>query len=105
VTVETGSEKGFAFSLLCGHPDYYPKFGYRTRMFSVSGTKVKLASVEFNDAVYTERPVNSSDPFMIKMLDAKNADLINYCDQVAKGALKPGIVVFPPVFDVDDGRE
>jgi putative acetyltransferase len=216
------TEKGFAFALLCGHPDYYPKFGYRTRMFSVSGTKVNLAPVAFNDAEYTERPVNSSDvawliknwdrahardslalfpgetvsawsnhgmncratvvlrngqpigyiryvktkplrikellpsddnmadllaylawkhygrvegelqlalaaetvragvgdsesltltdernaldPFMIKVLDVKNADLINYCGQVAKGALKPGIVVFPPVFDVDDGN-
>lgn len=215
-------EKGFSFSLLCGHTDYYPKFGYKTKMFSLSGSKVSINRDRFNHEDFRERPVNEqdipwmvgawqkmhgkdnlalfpgfhisewsnhgfqcrctvvlkggqilgyaryvkSDPlsikdlvvldggmpdmlaylawkhygkpqgdihlslsdetvnrgisgsesfkaenkqaahgaFMIKVLDEQNSSISEYCRQVENGDMKPGIIVFPPMFDVDDGR-
>jgi len=38
---KTAKSKGFEFSLLCGHPSYYPKFGYLQKAFSVRGTKIE----------------------------------------------------------------
>jgi len=53
--------KGHAFSLLCGHPDYYPRFGYRTKMFSLAGVKVAVDMKEFCGDGFSERPVNAQD--------------------------------------------
>lgn len=54
-------EKGFAFSLLCGHVGYYPKFGYKTGMFSLSGAKVSICLESFNNEGFADRPVNEQD--------------------------------------------
>ncbi len=54
-------EKGFAFSLLCGHVEYYPRFGYKTGMFSLSGVNVSICLESFNDEGFHERPVNGRD--------------------------------------------
>ncbi|MFS8501989.1 MAG: N-acetyltransferase [Caldicoprobacter sp.] len=214
-------EKGFAFSLLCGHPNYYPRFGYKTGMFSLSGTKVNINVENFNGEGFMDRPVNeqdiswlveawknqhgtdalalfpgdnitewsnhglkcrcsvvikndrilgyvryvrsnilnikellakdedipdilaylaskeyskaqgemhvalpaeklqislgnshnfevvdrrtSSQAFMIKVLD-QDSPIASYCERVEKGLLKPGIIVFPVMFDIDEGR-
>jgi predicted N-acetyltransferase YhbS len=212
--------KGCTFSLLCGHDTYYPKFGYRTRMFSEAGTKVAVNLQQFNSQAFSTRPVSARDipdivkawkyqhgadalslfpgeavnawfnygfacrcdmvlknnkplgyiryvrtnplhvkellaksedipeilawlacvqygrpqgeihialpeeslqflrkhqgfslqderaaytAFMIKVLE-QNSPIAQYCDQVENGSLKPGIVVFPSLFDLDDGR-
>lgn len=54
-------EKGMSFSMLCGHPDYYPKFGYKGQTFALSGTKIELEAKDFDPAGFSERPVKSSD--------------------------------------------
>jgi len=41
--------------------------------------------------------------FMIRVLEDESP-IASYCEKVEKGLLKPGIIVFPPMFDVDDGR-
>lgn len=214
-------EKGCSFVLLCGHPEYYPRFGYRTGMFSMGGVKASLAGYQIKQSELTERPVrqtdvewlcslwnqwnrNSSlalfpgntvsdwsnhssnyrasiltagerplayvryatrspgrvkeilasdqaglqaaleymsgkavqdghewlhvaapmewvlpvqervglmfledmnvyDAFMIAILERENRILAEYCDGVASGAMKPGILIFPVMYDVDDG--
>lgn len=54
-------EKGFAFSLLCGHVSYYPRFGYKTGMFSQLGAKVNINMESFNGEGFIDRPVNEQD--------------------------------------------
>lgn len=215
-------QKGITFSLLCGHVEYYPKFGYKTGMFSLAGAKANIAMEGFRHEGFTDRPVGGQDiPWMLEMwrsrhgadtlalfpglgisdwsnhgpgcrcsvvikdgrilgfaryvgadandikeLLAKSEDtpdvlayllwknfgrargevrtalpaeklqaslgnagcfeisdertaheafmirvlerespMASYCEKVEKGLLKPGIIVFPPMFDVDDGRE
>lgn len=45
----------------------------------------------------------SSQAFMIKVLD-QDSPIASYCERVEKGLLKPGIIVFPVMFDIDEGR-
>ncbi len=52
--------KGFSFSLLCGHETYYPKFGYKTRMFSLSGSTVLIVKERPKEDLW-ERPVKKED--------------------------------------------
>jgi putative acetyltransferase len=54
-------DKGYSFSLLCGHRSYYPRFGYRTAMFSFSGSRLKLAGSGGGRLTLKERPVFDSD--------------------------------------------
>jgi len=54
-------EKGYAFSLLCGHVEYYPRFGYKTGMFSLSGAKVTICANSFDNEGFSDRPVNEKD--------------------------------------------
>ena len=54
-------EKGFTFSLLCGHVEYYPRFGYKGEMFSLSGAKVSISMENFNNEGFFDRPVNEKD--------------------------------------------
>jgi len=58
---EVARSKGYAFALLCGHPDYYPRFGYQQRMFSLSGCRVSLEPGRDGGPSYEERPVLASD--------------------------------------------
>ena len=58
---EVASEKGIAFAILCGHPEYYPRFGYRQRMFSLSGATVRLEARGAQAPDLAERPVLASD--------------------------------------------
>lgn len=46
---------------------------------------------------------NAYSAFMIKVLD-ENSPIAQYCEQLRSGLIKPGIVRFPSIFDVDDGR-
>lgn len=41
--------------------------------------------------------------FMIKVLH-KDSLIESYCKEVQTGCIKPGIIVFPSMFDIDDGR-
>lgn len=54
-------EKGFTLSLLCGHPGYYPRFGYQTHVFSVSGCTLEINDPAYTGQGYGERPVNEGD--------------------------------------------
>lgn len=58
-------KKGFAFSLLCGHEKYYPKFGYKTAMFSMSGVRVSISRKDFDSKGFSERRVRESDISLI----------------------------------------
>lgn len=214
--------KGFALSVLCGHPEYYPRFGYRTGLFSLAGARVRMDPGGFDCSGLEERPVSARDvpwiveawerehgrdslalfpgtgvsswsshgpgtrcsvvlrqgtplgyvryeaagplrvkeilrnngelpdllafilarrreqkprevylplpeeavrgqfpeservdivdeqvaneAFMIKVLDDSQTAVKEYCLETERKSIKPGIVVFPPMFDVDDGR-
>lgn len=54
-------EKGYSLSLLCGHTAYYPRFGYQTRMFSLSGCEVRMNEPEISVEGMEERPVFEKD--------------------------------------------
>jgi hypothetical protein len=51
-------EKGFAFSFLLGHTDYYPRFGYRTNAYGVSSIDVQP---EQRDTPVESRPPLEDD--------------------------------------------
>ena len=53
-------EKGIAFILLCGHPDYYIRHGYQPQAFSLTGCTVTLEPGTQAPA-FIERPVRQSD--------------------------------------------
>ena len=53
-------EKGYTLSLLCGHVDYYTMFGYKGKMYSMSGVTIKVTGEGGLDDL-KERPVNSKD--------------------------------------------
>jgi len=53
--------KGYQLSLLCGHPEYYPKFGYKTSMFALSGCSAKIEDESLDLERYSERPVETRD--------------------------------------------
>jgi len=66
-------EKGFTFSLLCGHVEYYPRFGYKSGMFSLSGAKVNIAMEDFNHEGFIDRPVSGQDiPWMPEMWKSRH---------------------------------
>jgi hypothetical protein len=46
---------------------------------------------------------NAYSAFMIKVLD-ENSPITQYREQLRSGRIKPGIVNFPSMFDIDDGR-
>jgi len=54
-------KKGYGFSMLCGHPEYYPRFGYRPRMFSLSGCRLTLGTGGDRTHGLEERPVLGHD--------------------------------------------
>lgn len=58
---EIASKKGYSLALLCGHEDYYPKFGYLNNMFTFAGTKLTLTSENISTQGIQERPVFSND--------------------------------------------
>lgn len=61
-------ELGYTFSLLCGHDTYYPKFGYKTKMFTARGAILKLNYEDFDCEQYSLRPVSQKDlPWITKM--------------------------------------
>jgi putative acetyltransferase len=55
------AEKGYALALLCGHPDYYPRFGYLTSVYALSGTRLMVNVPEFDATGWTERPLRPTD--------------------------------------------
>jgi predicted acetyltransferase len=55
------TQKGYHFSLLLGHPAYYPRFGYRTTMFGSSHIHVHVNDIPSIDRSITERRVKRSD--------------------------------------------
>lgn len=48
-------EKGYEFSLLCGHSNYYPRFGYIQSVFSSKGAKIQLHKCNQNPENFTMR--------------------------------------------------
>jgi putative acetyltransferase len=60
------AEKGYAFSLVLGHPTYYPRFGYKTHMYGGCQTRIEDADVPI--ASLEERKVELQDiPFIQDM--------------------------------------
>lgn len=64
---KVAKEKGFEFSLLCGHPSYYPKHGYLQNVFSIAGTKIEVFNDSDKDCTLSERPLRKDDMPSINM--------------------------------------
>lgn len=58
---KVAKDKGFEFSLLCGHPSYYPKHGYLQNVFSIAGTKIEVLGDSNKDCTLSERPLRKDD--------------------------------------------
>lgn len=58
---EIAGKKGISLALLCGHEKYYPRFGYKNKMFSLSGSKVILYEDNQGFEEIKEKQVHSSD--------------------------------------------
>lgn len=54
-------EKGFDLALLCGHPEYYPKFGYQKGTFGFTCTTVTSKQSVNAKKTLSERPVAPND--------------------------------------------
>ncbi|HEX2947886.1 MAG TPA: N-acetyltransferase [Clostridia bacterium] len=68
-------QKGFGFSLLCGHDTYYPRFGYETKMFSEAGAKIGIRAAGFDGSDLVERPVTGQDmPWIINAWQRQYAE-------------------------------
>ncbi|HZU12403.1 MAG TPA: N-acetyltransferase [Chloroflexota bacterium] len=52
-------DKGFALSFLLGHPSYYPRFGYRTGAYGVSGVTVSAHALPA--PILSSRPITGAD--------------------------------------------
>lgn len=53
--------KGVSLSLLCGHENYYPKFGYENKMFALSGVNISINAENINTDGITERSIKNMD--------------------------------------------
>lgn len=59
-------EKGYVLSILCGIPEYYPRFGYMQQAFAVTGATIELSQPMAELPGISERPVMESDlPWII----------------------------------------
>lgn len=58
---KVAKEKGYAMSTLFGEKDYYPRFGYRAKMFSPSGLKISKEDLPQVFTEILERPVEPQD--------------------------------------------
>ncbi|MGM0882313.1 MAG: GNAT family N-acetyltransferase [Bacillota bacterium] len=54
-------EKGFHFSLLLGHPGYYPRFGYQSKMWSNSNVLLPENEIPFSSKSVKERRIQATD--------------------------------------------
>jgi hypothetical protein len=54
-------EKGVSVALLCGHENYYPKFGYENRMFALSGVNISIDTENINTNGISERSIKNTD--------------------------------------------
>lgn len=70
--IEAGHKKakelGIMISFCCGHDSYYPKFGYKTSMFSLGGVKVSQTSDGHDFIDYQVRNIEESDESFIESL-------------------------------------
>ncbi len=53
--------KGYDFVVLLGHPDYYPRFGYRTHMYGTCRVAIDRADIPPLSEPLTERRVTEDD--------------------------------------------
>ena len=58
---KVAKEKGYAMSTLFGEKDYYPRFGYKGKMFSPSGLKIPKEELPRVSTEIIERPVEPQD--------------------------------------------
>lgn len=54
-------DKGVSVALLCGHENYYPKFGYENKTFAVSGVHVSIDAENISTENITERSIKNTD--------------------------------------------
>lgn len=55
------TEKGYVLSILCGIPEYYPRFGYLQQAFATTGATIQLGEPIAELPDISERPVMESD--------------------------------------------
>lgn len=62
------TEKGFALSVLCGIPEYYPRFGYMQKAFAHTGATIEMGEGNTDLEGISERPVMQADlPWILNM--------------------------------------
>lgn len=54
-------DKGVSVALLCGHENYYPKFGYENKMFALSGVSVYINAENINIEGINGRSIKNTD--------------------------------------------
>ncbi|MCL6457501.1 MAG: N-acetyltransferase [Gorillibacterium sp.] len=76
-------QKGYVLSLLLGHSDYYPRFGYLTRAFGKSFARINYADLPPIPSTLVERRVRLEDiPALLLLWEKWYGE--------ANGVLKPG---------------
>jgi len=65
-------EKGYELSFLFGHPDYYPRFGYIKKSFSIGGMKISKDDIPNNDIQLEEKIPKKKDLQYLVNLWMKN---------------------------------
>ena len=61
-------KKGYHFSFLWGHSEYYPRFGYLKEAFAQGGIKVKEDDIpSYNKSLKTKMPGNKDISFLIRL--------------------------------------
>lgn len=73
---QLAEEQGYEFSILLGHPTYYPRFGYKTRAFGVSSVEVVTQSLA-KVALETSTPTPDDVTILAELLlsNEKNVNL------------------------------
>jgi putative acetyltransferase len=60
-------EKGYVLSILLGHTEYYPRFGYRTGMFGSASIEIPTTSLPTPADFDVRTPIDSDIPQLLKL--------------------------------------
>lgn len=59
--------KGYALSFLLGHPEYYPRFGYKTHAYGAASVTAKLGEFVVPKAMEARQPIQEDIPVLREM--------------------------------------
>lgn len=66
---EAARQHGAVIALLLGHPEYYPRFGYRTQAFGMARCKVDVTALPPAEPVTTRKVAESDVPALMTLWD------------------------------------